>query len=186
MLFALALAWTGGCGGPAATALRPGRPLAPEEGPLFENGVDLVARPEQLSGRWGEDWSRELQGRAEHADVVLRLRIETVRTDIDPDGRRVLRLEGKVGQVLFGTWPEAQDTVTLRVADTEAGFGTVDGRDAQLMGTPFVAFLRLLPSPDGGVRMRWHLSPATGEVMGRLEPLLRARQRPARRRRVAH
>ena len=142
--------------------------------------MDLVADPGQLSGRWREDWDRELQERVGRADLVLLFRVETVRTDIDPDRRRTHRLEGEVVRTLFGAWPEGDRDLTLRVADTEPGFGTIEGREQQVMGTTFVAFLRLVPTDAGGVQPRWHLSPATASVLGQTKALLEQR-RAARR-----
>ncbi len=181
MVFAAASASAAACGGSGPTTLKPGRPLASGEDRLFENGVDLVADPGQLSGRWREDWDRELQGRVGRADLVLLFRVATVRTDIDPDRRRTHRLEGTVQRVLFGSWPEGERDLTLRVADTEPGFGTIEGREQQVMGTTFVAFLRVVPTDAGGVQPRWHLSPATASVVDQTKALLERRQRVARR-----
>ncbi|MBW2463145.1 MAG: hypothetical protein JRH11_15955 [Deltaproteobacteria bacterium] len=163
------------CGG--GTEGRTIQPFTGEHAEVFEDGVDFVADPDALEGRWREDWSRDLDRRVTWSDGVLLLTIGTIRTDSDLDRQRTYRLIAQVDRVILGEGDEGfSGEIELKVREGEAGFGTVDGNERQLLDQPFVGFVRWHQTDAGEVVPRWHLSPATTPVVSRVEYLAESRR----------
>jgi len=171
-LFALfALSACGG--GPPPTPT--GAPFAADDRRLFDDGVDFVADPEALEGRWRQEWSDDLQGRIGAADVVANVTVTTLRTDEDPSRRTTYRLIVSMGHALLGRLPSEE--LTLTSTEDEAGFRTVAGNDHRLLQQPFVAFLKWeRATPEATPIPHFHLSPATDPVSQRVAYLLERRR----------
>ena len=165
----------GACGG-SSEGQRPAHvpALSAEDRALFEDGIDFVADPEVLEGRWRDDWSRELDQRVRRSDIVARVTINTVRTDTDLDRRVTLRLLPEADHTYVGTFPE---DLALLSREGEPGFGTVEGNERRILNHPFILFLKWdQPDADQNVVPRWHLSPAEEPVVQRTEYLLERRR----------
>lgn len=162
------------CGGSAPPA-RATSPFTDEHAEVFEDGVDFIADPGHLEGRWRQDWSRDLDRRVSWSDLIARVTIHTLRTDTDLDRVNTYRLIAEVDETLWGEPPE--DELTLTVREGEAGYGTIEGNDRRILNQPFVLFLKWYDAPDGNVRPHWHLAPATEPVTARVEYLIENRLR---------
>jgi hypothetical protein len=167
------------CGGGSQEVEVQVTPFTEEHAAVFEDGIDFVADPEGLEGRWREDWSRELDQRVSWSDVVAVITIRTIRTDTDPNRETTLRLLAEPSRTLLGEIP---DEIELKVGHEQAGFSTVEGNDRQILNTEFVAFLKWYQAADGSVRPHWHLAPASDPVMSRVEYLLERRREVPRER----
>ncbi|MFW5921418.1 MAG: hypothetical protein ACOCUS_06215 [Polyangiales bacterium] len=159
-----------------------------QDAELFEDGVDLIADPEQLEGRWRKEWSRELDLRVRRAEFVGLVTVHTLRTDIDPERRSTYRLLVEVDKELLG---EAPDELTLTVHEGQGGFGTIHGNDRRILNQPFVAFLKWYRTDEGGIAPHWHLAPAAEPVAERVKWLIEKRhdkeiEEPGSRRVIIH
>lgn len=152
-------------------------PFTAEDARFFEDGVDFVADPEALEGRWREDWTDELEGRVGLSDFVGLVTVTTMRTDTDLDRRTTYRLIATVERELLG---DSEDEVTLTIREGQAGFGTIAGNERRILNQPFMAFLKYYQregteGPEG-VDAHFHLSPAAEAVVRRAEYLLERRR----------
>lgn len=160
------------------------RPLSAAEALLYENGVDNVADPDVLEGRWREDWSRELDERVTGADVVAVVTVKTLRTDVDPGRRVTYRLVIVTDRQIVGEIP---DELSLSVTEADRGFNSVDGNERRILDQSFVLFAKYeLATGNDKVTTRWHLAPAAEGVVARVDYLAERRrgverQQPARR-----
>lgn len=166
------------CGGPQETVAVVTSPFTDEHAVLFEDGLDLVRDPRVLEGHWLSSWEDELARRTGFADVVALVTIRTLRTDVDLDRRRTYRLMTHVDRVLHGE--RVGEEIVLIVREGEGGFGTVETNERQLLDRQYLAFIKWAEDEDGTVRARWHLSPATDQVAGRVRAALRRREDYAR------
>lgn len=166
--FALALA---ACSGPEPIL---GAPFTAEDERFFDDGVDLVADPEALEGRWREEWATELDQRVQRADAVVYVRIRTVRTDTDLDRRITYRLYPEQERALLGSLPE---DMVLSASEGDAGYAAIRQNEPRVLGSSLVLFLKW-ERPEGAATptARWHLSPATEPVTSRVEYLLERRR----------
>jgi len=161
--------------GAAAPVVPVGRPFSADDTRLFGDGVDFVADPTALEGRWRQEWSDDLQGRIGSADAVAMVTVHTLRTDVDPARRTTYRLIVGVDRVLLGEL--AGEELTLTSGEAEPGFRTVAGNDHRLLQQPFIAFLKWERGLDDATpTLRFHLSPATEAVARRVAYLLERRR----------
>lgn len=163
-----------GCGGTAEPA-RATTPFTADHAEIFEDGVDFIADPTSLEGRWREDWSRDLDRRVSESDLIAKVVIHTIHTDTDLDRVSTYRLVAEVTEELWGGAPEEELQLTVR--EGEAGYGTLEGNDRRVLDQPFVAFIKWYDAPDGTVRAHWHLAPSTEPVVTRVEYLIENRLR---------
>ena len=140
----------------------------------FDAGVDFVANPEALEGRWAEQWNEELEGRVGRIDATALVHVLALRDDVDPTRRVTRRIVLTVDEVLFG--PLEGSELTLIVGEDEPGFRTFSGNDERLLRQPFVVFIKWANGPDGALRPRFHLSPASDSVIDRVLGLLERRR----------
>ena len=171
------------CGGGTTAAPTVAAPLPAELELIYENGVDFVDDPEILQGRWREDWSRELDTRVRTADIIALVNVPTLRTDIDPEGRTTFRLNAVVDDSILG---DASGEIHLEAHQGEPGFAGVRSNERRLQSQPMVLFLRWAADENGVNAARWHMSPGTEGVVGRVRYLAERRRgveregRPAR------
>jgi hypothetical protein len=164
-----------GCGGPAETVAVVTGPFTPDHELVFEDGIDLVRDPRVLEGSWLEDWENELDRRVGLSDIVALVTIRTLRTYVDLDRNRTYGLVGEVDRVLFGE--NVGQELALVVREGHGGFGTIENNERRILDEQYIAFVKWAEEPDGSVRARWHLSPATDQVAVRVRSLL-SRRRP--------
>lgn len=162
-----------GCGGPAQTVAVVTSPFTAEHEEVFDNGLDLVHDPRILEGAWLETWEDELARRADHADVIALVTVQTLRTDLDLDRRRTYRLITRVDRVYLGE--NVGEELVFIAREGQGGFQTVETNERRLLDGQFIAFLKWAEDEDGIVRARWHFSPATDQVAQRVRRALRGR-----------
>jgi hypothetical protein len=167
-----------GCGASttASTETLVTGPFTESHEAVFENGLDLVAEPDLLEGPWLETWEDDLDVRVTLADLVALTTVQTVRTDIDLDRDETYRLVVEVDRSYLGV---ERDELTLTVREGEAGYDSVVTNATRLLQRQFLVFVKWVER-DGAVVPRWHLSPATDQVAGRVERLLRTRRQVER------
>ncbi|MEM9074647.1 MAG: hypothetical protein AAGE52_39495 [Myxococcota bacterium] len=169
---ALALLVVAACGGTEAPVVT-GAPLTSAERALFEDGADFVADPEALQGQWRRDWSSELDQRVRRSDVIAYVKVQTLRTDTDLDRRTTFRLILDENRTIYGEYPTE---LVLRSKEGQPGYGTLEGNERQLLNRDFVLFLKW-ELADGAIERtpRWHLAPASDQVIQRVEYLVERR-----------
>lgn len=164
------------CGGSGGETARPrsADPLTEEERTVFEDGADFVADPTVLEGRWRENWSRDLDLRVSHADVVSLVTIHTLRTDVDLDRRTTFRLLFRTDRDILGG---VDEDVTLRAFEGDPGYSSLAGNEQRVLNQPFVLFLKW-GQAEGSEEVvpHWHLSPAADGVVERVEYLAERRR----------
>lgn len=159
--------------GSAPPPARQTSPFTDEHAAVFEDGLDFIADPTALEGRWREDWSGDLDQRVSWSDLIATVTVHTLRTDTDLDRLDTYRLIVEVDEALWGEAPEEELVLTVREGDT--GFGTIEGNERRVLNQPFVMFVKWYEAPDGQVKPRWHLAPATEPVTARVEYLIENR-----------
>ncbi len=162
-----------GCGGAEVEVARPG-PFTAEDAQVFDDGVDFVADPEALEGRWRRDWADELDARITRANIVAVVSMRSVSQDSDLDRRMSYRLNVQRERGMLGQMPEE---VLFRTSEGDTGFGTVDGNQDRLLQGEFIAFIKWASEEgrDDPVA-KWHLSPNSDQVLRRVEYLLQRRR----------
>jgi hypothetical protein len=156
------------CSG-AKPAAKVAPPLTEEQSKSFEDGVDFVASLEGIEGRWRDDWDKDLEVRVTSSDIIALVTVRTLRTDTDPEQRVTHRLLARVDRELVG---DAKGELELSVRADEPGFHSVHSNLARLSDKQFVAYVRR--SPEG---LRWHLSPASDQVVTETESKITQLQR---------
>lgn len=154
----------GGCAGGSAAAAgpRPSSPFSDADSKLFEDGVDFVADPAVLGGRWAEDSESEAFARIDAADVIALITVNTLRTDIDPQQRTNYGLGLNVAEKLKGAFVV---DATLTVSGDAQGFASIDRDRQRLLSERFVVFVKWYAKPDGIVAGHFHLTIASPVVL---------------------
>jgi hypothetical protein len=179
-LVALALGLAVVSCGSSAPVIRPSSEFTEEHARVFEDGVDFIALPDTLEGRWEEEWAAEFQQRVGQADFIALVKITTVRTDTDLERRRTYRLVADIDSVLLGESPGEE--VSLVTAEGQPGFNSIDENERRLLNAEFVAYVKWYETPEGEVLAHWHLSPNSEGVRRRTQFLIaRRRDVPERR-----
>ena len=170
MLFGLGL--VSGCAttGAAGAGVRPTSAFTAADAHLFEDGVDLVGNPEDLSGRWAEDWSNEMRDRVARSDFVARVTVTTLRSDIDPQQRATHWLVANVGEVLKGKLPTKE--LAFASSDQSAGYGAIDRERDNVLHRPMLVLGKWAELDNGEVRPHWHMALASEQVVAVVRQLL--------------
>lgn len=149
--------------GGASNAGRPTSPFLESDGPLFEDGVDLVGDPSNLSGKWADDYANELRDRVNRSDLIALLTVNTVRSDVSPSDHTTHWLIAQVGDVFKGKF---EGELSLASSDDALGFDSVDRERGNILKRPLVVFAKWANDPStGGVRAHWHLAAGTRDVV---------------------
>jgi hypothetical protein len=141
---------------------------------FFEDGVDYVANPDALEGRWRDEWQREMEKRLEYSDFIGVVTVNTLRTDIAPGRRTSLRLMATIDKRLLGEAPK--EGVSLVVRDGQAGYETVDGNQKRILNERFVVFVKWYEDENELISAHWHLSPASDVILDRIQELILRRE----------
>jgi hypothetical protein len=160
------------CGGGGAAEVQL-TPFTPEHAEVFEDGIDFVADPEGLEGRWREDWSWDLDRRVTWADVIAIVTVRTVRSDTDPGRENTVRLVVETGRTLVG---DPGEDLELKVHQDSPGYSSVEGNSRRILDHEFIAFIKWYETDSGAVAPHWHLAPSTESVVSRTEYLLERRR----------
>lgn len=158
-LLGLALAMpAAGCGGNGSDAESPRAPLMPYEGQqqaLFDDAIDPSAVGLSMDGV-SPAQDPMLRTRALEADLVTRLRVQTVTRDsVGAKTSFMLSLQGAVPALM----PSSSDQTTfeLSVDQNSKSFAIVQSLETQLRGRTFIGFLKRFSGGDGP-EWHWHLT----------------------------
>lgn len=116
-----------------------------------------------------------LRERAQTADVVARVRVQTVTVDSRGD-QNTYHLGIQVGIPTL-TDAKVQDrTFELNIKPSSGAFGIARAFDSRLRGQTFVGFIKRFGSEDGEIEVHWHLSPDTAEVVAAIKEAVALRE----------
>jgi hypothetical protein len=167
----LSCALLGACGGKSTTApARPTSPFTETDLKLFDDGVDMVADPDALGGRWAEDWNNEMLDRVQRSDLIALVEVTTLLTDTDPEGHTTHRLVVHVEKVMKGKPPE--DEINLSSPSAAAGFPSVDSNKGRFLHMRFLGLLKWVEQPDGSVTSHFHLASSADKVVSRVRAMM--------------
>lgn len=164
-LGALSAAGLAGCTPLGAARTAADRPLAPWEArgqELFDDNIDASALGLSMDGASPRS-DPFLRERAQTADVVGRVRVQTVTVDkIGEDLSFHLVIQAL--PPLLAT-PRLPDTsFELNIKPQSRGYALAKAFDSRLRGLTFVGFVQRFAGPDGDPEVHFHLSPDTAEV----------------------
>jgi hypothetical protein len=164
-----------GCGsaGASGKGLRPSSPFTAADAKLFPDGIDLVGNPKGLDGRWAQDWASEMLDRVQRSDLVALVTVDTLRTDVTPEQRTTYWLDAQVKDVWKGSFDESQ--LSLPSSDSDVGFGSVDQRRNTVLKQSVIVLAKWEQGPNGTVRPRWQVTPASQEVIATVRAHLQQR-----------
>jgi hypothetical protein len=179
--FAIALSTTAGlatlgCAGPAGEGAQgaaelSGLPAWDERGrELFDDNIDAAAVGLTMEGP-SPRADRHLRERAQTADMVARLRVNTV--TIDSVGEEsTYHLGVQIGYPPLATPRLSDRTFELNIRSNSRAYGVARAFDARLRGLTFIGFLRRFAGEVGESEIHWHLSPDTAEVAAAVQEAL--------------
>lgn len=129
---------------------------------LFDDNIDPAAVGLSMEGPSPRS-DRFLRARAQTADVVARVRVNTVTVDSVGDDT-TYHLGVQVGVPTL-TKPRIEDrSFELVIRPGGRSYGVAKAFDARLRGMTFVGFIGRFATADGEPEIHWHLSADTAEV----------------------
>ncbi len=129
---------------------------------IFDDNIEPVAVGFSLDGPSPRS-DRFLRERAQTADLVARVRVNTVTVDSIGE-QSTYHLGIQVGSPPLATPRVSERTFELHIRPTSRAFGIAKAVDARLRGLTFIAFIRRFAGEAGEPDIHWHLSPDTAEV----------------------
>jgi hypothetical protein len=157
----------------AATACGGGKPgagstvaLSEREHALFDDGVDLIENPEGLSGRWKEDWDRDLDERIAGSDFVATGSVTTLRTEVDPERQTSYHMVFDVDEALLGE-PSSKELLLIS-RDGDTGYGSVVQHRDHVLRRAVLAFVKYGAGPDGASTPYFHLAAPSKVALQRI------------------
>lgn len=130
--------------------------LSAREHALFDDGVDLIENPEGLSGRWKEDWDRDLEERIASSDLVATGSVNTLRTEVDPERSTSYHLVLEIKRTLIGE--PFSDELLLISRDGDTGYGSVVQHRDHVLRRAVLAFIKYGAGPEGESVPYFHLA----------------------------
>jgi hypothetical protein len=130
---------------------------------MFDDNIDPAAVGLSMEGPSPRS-DPYLRERAQTADVVARVRVQTVTVDSVGD-QSTYHLGIQVGVPTLTQAKVPDRTFELSIKPQSGAFGIAKAFDNRLRGQTFVAFLRRFANDDGDVELHWHLSADTAEVV---------------------
>jgi len=175
-LSVLALGATG-CeeGPPARTVAGSGLPkweARPRQ--IFDDNIDAAAVGLSMDGPSPRS-DAFLRERAQTADVVARVRINTVTVDsVGEQHNYHLGIQVGVPTLTEARVPDRAFELSIR--PTSGAFGIAKAFDSRLRGQTFIGFVKRFSAEDGEMEIHWHLSPDTAEVVAAIKEAVMLRE----------
>lgn len=141
---------------------------------VFDDNIDPAAVGLSLDGPSPRS-DAHLRERAQTADVVARVRVQTVTVDSAGE-RQTYHLGIQVGVPTLAEAKLPDRTFELSIGSTSAAFGIARSFDARLRGQTFVGFMKRYGSDDGDQVVHWHLAPDTAEVVAAVKEAVALRE----------
>lgn len=180
----LALCLTAVASGLGATACGPEQPAktAGSELPrwegravqVFDDNIDPAAVGLSLDGPSPRN-DANLRERAQTADVVARVRVQTVTVDSAGE-HQTYHLGIQVGIPTLAESKLHDRTFELNIKSTSGAFGIARSFDTRLRGQTFVGFIKRFGTDDGDAQVHWHLAPDTAEVVAAIKEAVALRE----------
>jgi hypothetical protein len=130
---------------------------------LFDDNIDPAAVGLSMEGPSPRS-DPFLRERAQTADVVARVRVQTVTVDSVGE-QSTYHLGIQVGVPTLTPAKVPDRSFELSIKPQSSAFGIAKAFDNRLRGQTFVAFVRRFTNDDGEVELHWHLSADTAEVV---------------------
>jgi hypothetical protein len=128
---------------------------------VFDDNIDPAAVGLTMEGPSPRN-DAHLRERAQMADVVARVRVQTVTVDSVGD-QKTYHLGLQVGIPTLTEAKVPDRNFELSIKPASGAFGIARSFDARLRGQTFVGFIKRY-SDEGDVALHWHLAPDTAEV----------------------
>ena len=129
---------------------------------LFDDNIDPSAVGLSMEGP-SPRADRFLRERSQTADVVARVRVNTVTVDTVGDDT-TYHLNIQVGVPTLAK-PKIEDRAfELIIRSSNRAFGIARAFDSRLRGQTFIGFVNRFANQDGEPEVHWHLAPDTAEV----------------------
>ncbi len=141
---------------------------------VFDDNIDPAAVGLSMDGPSPRS-DAHLRERAQTADVVARVRVQTVTVDSVGD-QQTYHLGIQVGVPTLTTAKVPDRTFELAIRPTSGAFGIAKAFDARLRGQTFVGFVRRFSNEDGDMEVHWHLAPDTAEVVAAIKEAVALRE----------
>jgi hypothetical protein len=151
---------------PTTAPARPTSPFTEADLKLFDDGVDMVADPDALGGRWAEDWNTEMLERVRRSDLIALVEVTTLLTDTDPESHTTHHLVVSVEKVLQGKPPA--DEINLASRSTAAGYPSIDTNKNRLLHMQLLLLLKWVAQPDGSIASHFQLASSSDKVVSRV------------------
>ena len=157
-----------GCGDPPLEAQTPSAqglsPWADRARVVFDDNIDPAAVGYTMDAPSARA-DRYLRERAQTAELVARLRVQTVTIDTVGD-ENTYHLGVQVGSPTLAPNPKiAERTLELTFKPNSPAFGIAKALDQRMQGVTFIGFVSRFASPDGSeVELHWHMCPDTQDV----------------------
>lgn len=130
---------------------------------VFDDNIDPAAVGLSLDGPSPRS-DAFLRERAQTADVVARVRVQTVTVDSAGE-HQTYHLGIQVGVPTLTEAKVPDRTFELNIKSQSGAFGIARSFDSRLRNQTFVGFIKRFGTDDGDVAVHWHLSPDTAEVV---------------------
>jgi len=141
---------------------------------VFDDNIDPAAVGLSMDGPSPRS-DAFLRERAQTADVVARVRVQTVTVDSVGD-LRTYHLGIQVGVPTLTKAKLPDRAFELSIKPASSAFGIARAFDARLRGRTFIGFIKRFSSPEGEVQVHWHLSADTAEVVTAIEEAVALRE----------
>lgn len=178
--FVLALALASGAAGcePSQPGRAPGASNLPgweaRARQLFDDNIDPAAVGLSMEGPSPRS-DVFLRERAQTADVVARVRVQTVTVDSVGE-QKTYHLGIQVGVPTLIPAKIDDRTFELSIKPSSSAFGIARAFDARLRGQTFIGFIKRFSSEHGEVELHWHLSADTAEVVSAVKEAVALRE----------
>jgi len=141
---------------------------------VFDDGIDPSAVGLTLEGP-SPRLDAHLRERAQTADVVSRVRVQTVTVDSVGD-QQTYHLGIEVGTPTLAAARLPERSFELSIKSSSSAFGIAKSFDARLRGQVFVGFLKRYGVDEGEPVLHWHLAPDTAEVVAAVKEAVALRE----------
>ena len=141
---------------------------------IFDDNIDPAAVGLSMDGPSPRN-DAFLRERAQTADVVARVKVQTVTVDSVGE-QKTYHLGIQVGVPTLVAAKVDDRTFELSIKPTSGAFGIAKAFDARLRGQTFIGFIKRFSSEDGEIEVHWHLSPDTAEVVTAIKEAVALRE----------
>jgi hypothetical protein len=141
-----------------------------EHAKVFDNSVDFTADPELLENQAAQLWQSDLEARSKLSDFIGVATVSTLVSDVDLEKQTTYRLVSTIIRELYGDAHGKE--LTFAVKEGSEGYPRVELNQQRILNQNFVVYAKWVKQESGQIETRWHLSPASDNVIRRLNDVL--------------